>query len=103
MGGWGGGEFLHHQQAFLRHKKDSIRFHRLRIKVYKTAPPSGTPSGIPTSNSSGKCFGLTGYKSEVPRINQTSLDLINLLEGLTELRKQVDSLDYPFITKDINQ
>ena len=107
---------------------DNVRFYRLRVQCYKTAPtPLQTPVTspgcyqcfwptsyrleVPTTPAPGLqlpaaspgCylyFCMTGYKSDVPMV--PSLGLINSLERLTAFRKLMYSLDYQFTIKGYN-
>ena len=93
--------FFHPNQAILRHqlgvlefnssptvlRGDSVRSTGLRLSVTRL-PPMQMPVAGPGHH---LCFWLTSYKSEVPPAS--SLGLIHLLDGLTELRKSVYSLD----------
>lgn len=68
--------------------RDTIRFYRFGAQSHKT---------VPTSPSYHLYFWPTGLKSEVP--TTPCLDLVNLLEQLTEFRKPVYSLDYCLLDK----
>lgn len=87
-------EFWHYQPG------DGIRPQRLKAQFYKIAPLS--PASV-TSPSCHLCFSLTSYRLEVPMIPAPWVNLINLLERLTELRETFYLLAYSLLLKDVTQ
>ena len=82
--------------------QESVRFHRLRAQSSKTtSQPPPSPFQIPVKSPSKYLyFWQTDYQLKHPMIS--SLDLINLLEWLTELRKPIYSPDFCFIIEEYN-